>query len=55
MTQIRQMTTDELFIATIICGHLSYLCHLCAIPLTSIIFSIPLSLLLTNNPYLCKT
>lgn len=26
MTQIRQMTTDELFIATIICGHLSYLC-----------------------------
>ena len=32
MTQIRQMTTDELFIATIICGHLSYLCHLCATP-----------------------
>ena len=32
MTQIRQMTTDELFIATIICGHLSYLCHLCAPP-----------------------
>ena len=31
MTQIRQMTTDELFIATIICGHLSYLCHLCAV------------------------
>ena len=31
MTQIRQMTIDELFIATIICGHLSYLCHLCAV------------------------
>lgn len=31
ITQIRQMTTDELFIATIICGHLSYLCHLCAV------------------------
>ena len=31
MTQIRQMTTDDLFIATIICGHLSYLCHLCAV------------------------
>lgn len=31
MTQIRQMATDELFIATIICGHLSYLCHLCAV------------------------